>query len=78
MHVKWMDKMVVIVKCQFLVSLTKSLHQFAFVNPMKFHEQIEELSKFKPVVKSTCQYVSLLKIDSLSNMSCKEGHFAFV
>ena len=46
MHVKWMDKMVVIVKCQFLVSLTKSLHQFAFINPMKFQEQIEELSKF--------------------------------
>ena len=40
-----MDKMVVVVKCQFLATLTEELHQFAFINPIKIHEQIEELSK---------------------------------
>ena len=45
MHVKWIDKMVVVFKCQFLASLTKELYQFVFVNPIKIHEKIEELSK---------------------------------
>ena len=45
MHVKCMDEIVVAVKCKFLASLTKKLHQFAFINPMKIHEKIEELSK---------------------------------
>ena len=45
MHVKWMGKMVVVVKCRFLVTLIEKLHQFAVVNPMKIHMQIEERSK---------------------------------
>ena len=45
MQVKWMDKMVVVVKCQFLATLTGNLHQFTFIDPIKIHEQIEELSK---------------------------------
>ena len=45
MHVKWMDKMVVVVKCRFLVTLIGQLHQFAFINPIKFIKQIKECSK---------------------------------
>ena len=45
MHVKWMGKMVVVVKYRFLVTLIGQLHQFAFINPIKFHKQIKELSK---------------------------------
>ena len=45
MQVKWMDKMVVVVKCQFLVTLSRKLYQFAFANPLKIHEKMEELSK---------------------------------
>ena len=45
MHVKWMGKMVVVVKCQFLVTLIEELHQFSVVKPIKIHMQIEELSK---------------------------------
>ena len=45
MHVKWMGKMVVVVKCRFLVPLIGKLHQFAFVNPINIHKQIEERSK---------------------------------
>ena len=32
MHVKWMGKMVVVVKFRFLVTLIRKLHQFALVN----------------------------------------------
>ena len=42
MHVKWMGKMVVVVKFQFLVTLVGILHQFALVNRIKIHVQIEE------------------------------------
>ena len=45
MQVKWMDKMVVVVKCQFLATLTEKLQPFAFINPIEIHEQIEELYK---------------------------------
>ena len=45
MHVKWMGKMVVVVKCRFLVTLIEKLHQFFVVKPIKIHMQIEELSK---------------------------------
>ena len=45
MHVKWMGKMVVVVKCRFLVTLIEELHQFSVVKPIKIHMQIEELSK---------------------------------
>ena len=31
MHVKWMGKMVVVVKCRFLVTLIERLHQFSVV-----------------------------------------------
>ena len=45
MQVKWMDKIVVVVKCQFLATLTEKLQPFAFINPIEIHEQIEELYK---------------------------------
>ena len=45
MHVKWLSKMVVVVKCRFLVTLIGKSHQFAFVNLIEIHKQIEELSK---------------------------------
>ena len=45
MQVKLMDKIVVVVKCQFLATLTENLHQLTFIDPIKIHEQIEELSK---------------------------------
>ena len=45
MHVKWMGKMVVVVKCRFLDSLIETLHRFVVVNPIKIYVQIEELSK---------------------------------
>ena len=73
-----MIKMVVVVKCQFLATLTEKLHQFALINPIKIHEEIEELAKSYPAVKSAYQYLSWLKFDSLSNMSCTDGHFAVV
>ena len=44
MHVKWMGKMVVDVKCRFLVTLIEKLHQFFVVKPIKIHIQIEEIS----------------------------------
>ena len=78
MHVKWMGKMAVVVKCRFLVILIERLHQFFVVKPIKIHMQIEELSNIYPVVKSACLYLSLLKFDSLSNMSGNEGHSAVV
>ena len=78
MHVKLMGNMVVVVKCQFLVTLIEKLHQFLVIKPIKIHMQIEELSKLQPVVKSACLYLSLLKFDSLSNMSGNEGHSAVV
>ena len=56
MHVKCMGKVVVVVKCRFLVTLIGKLHQFTFVNPIKIHKQIEELSKPYSVVKSGYQY----------------------
>ena len=45
MHMKWMSKMVVVVKCQFLVTLIGKLHQFTFIDPIKIHEEIKVLSK---------------------------------
>ena len=42
MHVKWMGKMVVVVKFQFLVTLVGKLHQFALVNRIKIHMEIGE------------------------------------
>ena len=45
MHVKWMGKMVVVVKCRFLVTLIEKLLQLFFVKPIKIHMQTEELSK---------------------------------
>ena len=45
MHVKWMGKMVVVVKCRFLVALIEELHQISVVKPIKIHMQIEEPSK---------------------------------
>ena len=45
MHVKWMGKMVVVVKCRFLVTLIERLHQFVVVNPMKIHKEMKERSK---------------------------------
>ena len=45
MHVKGMGKMVVVVKCRFLVTLIEKLYQFVVVNPIKIHMQIEVLSK---------------------------------
>ena len=59
-EVKWMGKMVVVVKCRFLVTLIGQLHQFAFINPIKIYKQIKGLSKLQPVVKSACQYLSSL------------------
>ena len=41
MHVKQMGKMVVVVKFRFLVTLIEKLRQFAVVNPMRIHMQIE-------------------------------------
>ena len=46
MQVKWMDEIVVVVKCQFLATLTEKLQPFAFINPIEIHEQIEELPNF--------------------------------
>ena len=45
MHVKWVGKMVVVLKCQFLVTLIGELHQFTFVNSITPYEEVEELSK---------------------------------
>ena len=45
MHVKRMGKIVVVVKCRFLVILIGRLRLFAFINPIKIHRQIEEHSK---------------------------------
>ena len=45
MHVKWMGKMVVVVKCRFLVTLIETLHPFFVVKPIIIHMQIKELSK---------------------------------
>ena len=45
MHMKCMGKLVVVVKFQFLVTLVGILHQFALVNRIKIHVQIEELFK---------------------------------
>ena len=42
MHMKCMGKLVVVVKFQFLVTLVGRLHQFALVNRIKIHMQIEE------------------------------------
>ena len=45
MQMKWMSKMVLFVKCQFLVTLIEKLHQFDFIHPIKIHEKIKVLSK---------------------------------
>ena len=45
MQMKWMSKMVVFVKYQFFVTLIGKLHQFTFIDPIKIHEEIKELSK---------------------------------
>ena len=73
---KWMNKMVVVVKCQFLVTLIGKLHHFTFIDPIKIHKEIKLLSKLKLVEQSACLHLSLLKFDSLSKMSSNEGHFA--
>ena len=66
--------MVFVVKCRFLVILNGKLHPFALVNSIKNFEQIKECSKLEQVVKSACLYLSLLKLDTLPNISGNEGH----
>ena len=45
MQMKWMSKMVVFVKCQFLVTLIGKLYHFTFIDPIKIHEKCKVLSK---------------------------------
>ena len=66
--------MVFVVKCRFLVILNGKLHPFALVNSIKNFEQIKECSELEQVVKSACLYLSLLKLDTLPNISGNEGH----
>ena len=44
-HLKWMSKLVVVVKCRFLIILIAKLHLFAFIKLIKILEEIKELSK---------------------------------
>ena len=42
MHMKWIGKMVVIAKFQFLLTMIGKLHQFTLVNWIKIYMQIKE------------------------------------